>query len=1640
MRQQRGDYVGRAGTARVSSDRTTFDITFATNTDQLPREGSETFYLYVSPDGTLPSTTPPASSYRGTGTIIDGTVSSSLSSVYWQDDSTLQVGQIATMVVEFDSRPTGPVVVTIYEGDVEGNPHDYVRGFTLDAGEAVQQGGKYVLTHDWPTIYVADEAGQRPHPEYYLKATHGDAEVSNRANIDDWLFVTPTSDTTPPPVTPPVTPPVMPPSEGPIDPVTYQTDLDWGQDDASLGKNIGVKWDRFLLEREGDLTVLGVGDIDWEFSAGLEVDFGFSAGTYDLDYDLIVEPTISVADMLANKKYYFSTDDWRIDGTPSLSFEGLSLQALARLGLGFSIDAGRIHFETGAWTTLDLLAQEVELGPLGFSFNPPEIEQSGESSAPLQDSGLREVRATGESADPLFTVNLDLDYVAAQLAGIPFDFLDYNFGPVEVTLLDIDLSANLLLYQEVSFINPRVTVDLITSGGEYSGVLGDGFSFDDADGSVTARYALEGTIASRFGIGGLGSFDVELLSGSTSTLGIDFSAGFEFSQELYRGGTHWFSSTEKQFDIEVGSFTDIYDFDFPDLTTPTEPPSPPPPPVSNSLPKIAGPVSFKVVEGSTSVGTVRASDEDGTLQGWQLSGADSAHFSVSNGGVIRFKAPPDYENPADQGGDNIYNFVVHVSDNVGGSASSRVGVAVSNDPADDPVPVITMKRLTVDEGETVRLTRQMLDAQAPDTPNEQIIFHIRREENGDFYLRGRYTDKFSLADIIKRQVEFRHDGSDGSDAAPAFEVALSTPGGASGYSAGEVIFTPVNDNPRARPDYASTTAGQSVNINVLQNDRDVDSASLRVSEVGSAAKGDVILANGQLRYTPRGSSSGEDTFTYKVSDGQGGEGEGFVTVQITPTPTPNRPPMAIADTAETRAGATIEIAVLNNDSDPDGDSDTLSLEAVGQPSNGQSRIDGSKVSYTPNPGYTGADAFSYTVEDSYGNQVQGRVTVQVLPAAPPPTGFMPVPVPGAGPMRIDTAIPLAQDALSAASAAEVVALANGDMITVWSANGEDGRHIYAQRLSPVGEDVGANFRVSASSQALGREIDPQVAALANGDFAVAWLDRTAADAGIYAQIFSGAGAKRGEQILVASDSANTLTSPSIVPASDGGFVVHWDAGAATAATYGRRFDTAGKGEQPFTVVEASSENRENPEAVSLAGGGYVIAWADRDEDNVFFSIHDAAGRMTAPALAFSRDSAGNSRHINIELNALSNGGFVVTALFINPDNTQSLAGRIFDSSGEATDFAFPLTDFQDAVSVVHRGDAVSVTELADGSLLVVAVTNRGILAQQYDASGQPLGAVTMLLSDAEFEAFRSDANGASLYDTSDKSRPYRQIADNENGFFSVSVVARPNGFFLVFDTLDFKRDENGDAISGTGTGRVIQSQFFHTGPNQEPTITRIDDLSIDEDRATPLIIPVLLHSTDADGDRLSLVPGQARVSEEQGTVVVTADGQLSYTPAANFNGVAEIDYSITDGEAEVSGTARVVVNPVMDAPVARAEPTLPVTRALAGEKLFLDTVAVLFSDADGGTLQYSIVAGTLPSGIVLDGATGALRGASDSLGRHQVTIQATDPEGASARKDLVVDVESPLQLFLTGGAVADNLLIGSSSTCRLTAAQATIST
>ena len=85
--------------------------------------------------------------------------------------------------------------------------------------------------------------------------------------------------------------------------------------------------------------------------------------------------------------------------------------------------------------------------------------------------------------------------------------------------------------------------------------------------------------------------------------------------------------------------------------------------VANLAPLFSGTDSFEILEGRQPNLSLNFSDPEGAVIATSITGGvDQGLFELSQSGVVRFLSLPDYESPADEGGDNNYRIIITASD------------------------------------------------------------------------------------------------------------------------------------------------------------------------------------------------------------------------------------------------------------------------------------------------------------------------------------------------------------------------------------------------------------------------------------------------------------------------------------------------------------------------------------------------------------------------------------------------------------------------------------------------------------------------------------------------------------------------------------------------------------------------------------------------------------------------------------------------------------------------------------------------------------------------------------------------------------------------------------------------------------------
>ncbi|EPM5840494.1 tandem-95 repeat protein, partial [Vibrio parahaemolyticus] len=190
--------------------------------------------------------------------------------------------------------------------------------------------------------------------------------------------------------------------------------------------------------------------------------------------------------------------------------------------------------------------------------------------------------------------------------------------------------------------------------------------------------------------------------------------------------------------------------------------------------------------------------------------------------------------------------------------------------------------------------------------------------------------------------------------------------------------------------------------------------------------------------------------------------------------------------------------------------------------------------------------------------------------------------------------------------------------------------------------------------------------------------------------------------------------------------------------------------------------------------------------------------------------------------------------------------------------------------------------------------------------------------------------------------------DTNNGPANGTVSVNPDGSVTYTPNDNYHGADSFTYIVTSGGVSESTTVNVDVTPVNDAPVAKDDIATTQED--TAVTIDVLPNDTDIDGDTLRI--DSASVPSDQGTVEIV-DGKLVFTPAENFNGDAEITYTVTDGELTDEAKVSVTVNPVNDAPVAKDD------IATTQEDTAV-TIDVLPNDTDVDGDKLSIQSATVP--------------------------------------------------------------------------------
>ena len=546
----------------------------------------------------------------------------------------------------------------------------------------------------------------------------------------------------------------------------------------------------------------------------------------------------------------------------------------------------------------------------------------------------------------------------------------------------------------------------------------------------------------------------------------------------------------------------------------------------------------------------------------------------------------------------------------------------------------------------------------------------------------------------------------------------------------------------------------------------------------------------------------------------------------------------------------------------------------------------------------------------------------------------------------------------------VATFANGGYVIAWTdtsytekGTNASGAQIRAQIIDANNHKVGKEFQVNTAAQ--NGQYLPQIAVLTSGNFVITWEDDSStggdkSGAAVRGQMYQANGTKVGGEFLVNTTTTGDQEAASVTALADGGFVVAFqsstgDGNGLSVRAQIYHADGTRNGTE-FQLNTQATNDQSLPSITALHGansGSFIAVWEDDSrlnndgsrEGSIKSQMFDASGHKVGSEMVVN---AANITYVNTAPNivALANGGYAVTwqgqsdnpRLSTDTDDS-NIQMQIFDANGHKVGTQLQVNQEGDEYQ-----QAPKLTELTNGFIVVTWEDVKDLNNEPNGDPGQIKGRVIDELGNPVGDEFT--INGTA---TGEQHTP--------------SIAALPNGQFIVTWT------DN----SGSGTDKdddSIHAQIFSVDGNGVIPVTPPPPnvfTAANETKSGAEDSPFTIAASALIGDATNPahVPLTLSLGHATHGTVSMVNGNVQFTPDANFSGVATFDYTLGDGMGTTS-TATVTVNvaPVADTPtlsVSSQTSTLPANTVLVGSEFSANGIKVggeFFSDvatfSDGG--------------------------------------------------------------------------------------------
>jgi VCBS repeat-containing protein len=348
--------------------------------------------------------------------------------------------------------------------------------------------------------------------------------------------------------------------------------------------------------------------------------------------------------------------------------------------------------------------------------------------------------------------------------------------------------------------------------------------------------------------------------------------------------------------------------------------------------------------------------EDGALVNYAVTSSPS--HGTLNGTAPNLTYTPD----AGYNGPDEFKFKVTDSENAD-SAEATIAVTVS--PVNDAPVLAAIDPQTVNELSELAFNASATDSDMADT----LAYSLSGEPAGSSM--NSTTGAFSWT-----PAEAQGPGS------YTFDVVVSDGNGGTDSKSVTVTVNEVNSAPVANNNDPVITAEDTpVPITLSATDSDQPANTLTYEIVLGPFDGVLSGTAPNLTYAPSSDFTGEDSFTFKVSDGQADSNEVIVYITVTPA---NDPP-SLAQPADQSVPELALASITMSASDSDVPANTLTFGATGLPSWAAINATTGEITGTPGESDDGTSSITVTVSDGNGGTDSKTFSLTVTEVNSAPT-------------------------------------------------------------------------------------------------------------------------------------------------------------------------------------------------------------------------------------------------------------------------------------------------------------------------------------------------------------------------------------------------------------------------------------------------------------------------------------------------------------------------------------------------------------------------------------------------------------------------------------------------------------------------------